>query len=231
LYLSDFKNKIIKEIDELIKKGNSLYKINFIDFSRPPQKEDRITFNSWVIEANKTFESVLGSKFDEFKLEGLEKNPSLIDYKNNYRDYLHDIIENNLIKLNSFKQVIEKGLISNLELEAYKIYSSDLLRQMEYFYKKGYYLASTIIGRVLIEQSLKTLLKKNKIDFDDDDRGGMLNQKLYDDKIYPVTVYHEINSLYAIGSDATHNRNLPPNPKKSVKRYINDIKDTVLALL
>ena len=124
--------------------------------------------------------------------------------------------------LKSIKENLDAGLLIRFEDIIYAEAFSDLVEQAEYLYEQGYFLASGVILRAILEERLKKLCEQN----------GCLpgrhrptindyNQNLYTAKIYDKVAFKHVDSMAAVGNSAAHNA--PHLDKQEVERFLRDL--------
>jgi|GEM_PF-1458809 len=124
--------------------------------------------------------------------------------------------------LRSIKESLNDGLLISFEDIVYAEAFSDLIEQAEYLYEQGYFLASGVLLRAILEERLKKLCESKGcqpgktrptiIDY---------NQNLYTTKIYDKITFKHVDSMAAIGNAAAHND--PQLNKQEVERFLRDL--------
>lgn len=134
-------------------------------------------------------------------------------------------LENALSVLGSLKSIrdsLDDGLLVGFEDIVYAEAFSDLMEQAEHLYEQGYFLASGVLLRAILEERLKKLRQRN----------GCLpgkarptindyNQNLYAGKVYDKITFKHVDSMAAVGNAAAHND--PQLNKQEVKRLLRDL--------
>ena len=227
--IEGYKKKIIADLDDLIKESKVLLNLEFHDYSQPPKTSEKIRFNSWVMKANQCINSILGKKAEGFCLERIFTEIST-KHKNYYVVYIN-ILSENIVKLNSLRESIEKEYIYSLENEIFTAFANDLLSQANRFYKRNEDLAAAIMGRVILEQTMKQALNNNDISYDKNkDTGGQLLAKLrHEANLVDKVEEQNILSLIMIGNKAIHETEVPK--RSELKRYLDEIEEKMEDLL
>lgn len=129
--------------------------------------------------------------------------------------------------LKSIKESLDDGLLTGFEDIVYAEAFSDLVEQAEYLYEQGFFLASGVLLRAILEERLKKLCE----------RTGCLpgkarptiadyNQNLYAAKIYDKITFKHVDSMASVGNAAAHND--PQLNKQEVERFLRDLPTFLL---
>lgn len=129
--------------------------------------------------------------------------------------------------LKSIKESLDDGLLIGFEDMVYAEAFSNLIEQAEHLYEQGYFLASGVILRAILEERLKKLCEQN----------GCLpaktrptiadyNQSLYVAKIYDKIAFKHVDSMAAVGNAAAHNN--PQLDNQEVARFLRDLPQFLL---
>lgn len=143
--LSNLRNSIIEDIEDFIKKGEEFLTVEFSSFSQPLELEEQIRFSTWFQTVNGLIYSMLGPKHVQYELQIFEEDIVLYKHKNYYR-YFYTLQKNNLIKLKSIKNIIEKDYFYRIERELIEAFSEDLFTFPKKIFKQKRYLATNILG-------------------------------------------------------------------------------------
>lgn len=102
----------------------------------------------------------------------------------------------------------------------------DLFEQAELLLNNGYYLASGVIGRAILEEHLRTICKE--LDFYPDKEKPTLNDfnlALYKNDFYSKTKMKHIDTLISIGNNAAHNNE--ELTIADIKKLIQDLPELI----
>lgn len=130
-------------------------------------------------------------------------------------------LERVLAPLITIKYAINEDLLTSYREIIISDAFGNLYEQGEYLFNQGYFLASGVIFRAVIEEQLRELCEKenclpekNKHTIND------LNQALYKCETisYDKSTMLQVNALAAVGNDAAHNN--PELNKDDVKRLM-----------
>jgi hypothetical protein len=139
-------------------------------------------------------------------------------------------VENALSVLGSLKSIkenLDDGLLVRFEDIVYAEAFSDLVEQAEYLYEQGYFLASGVILRAILEERLKKLCEQNGC-IPEKRRPTIndYNQNLYTAKIYDKVAFKHVDSMAAVGNAAAHNDS--QLDKQEVERFLRDLPQFLL---
>ena len=122
---------------------------------------------------------------------------------------VRDGIEQPLSALEMMKYALEEGLLTKYEDIVYAETFTDLFQQGDHLLEQGYFLASGVIFRAVLEERLRRMCSvsgcmpsKTRPSIHD------LNLALYgnDPPVYDKSMMFHVSSLAAIGNDAAHNK-------------------------
>jgi hypothetical protein len=131
--------------------------------------------------------------------------------------------------LEAIQASANNGLLVQIEELLWANAFADLSEQAEYLFEQGFFLASAVIHRAVLEQRLRLLCQQNSISL----KKGRptlndYNMELFKAKIYDKIMLKEIDTLIAIGNEAAHNDS-GFNADKA-KRLKNRLKSILLKL-
>lgn len=139
-------------------------------------------------------------------------------------NYLKEILSS----LNTIKYAINENLLTSYREIIISDAFGNLYEQGEYLFNQGYFLASGVIFRAVIEEQLRELCEKEnclpqKKIFSIND----LNNALYQCETinYNKSTMLQVNALAAVGNDAAHNN--PELKKDDVKRLMHGTLDFI----
>lgn len=123
--------------------------------------------------------------------------------------------------LKSMKETIDNGYLIKIEDLIFAEAFSNLLDQAEYLFDSGYFLASGVLGRAVLEEKLRNLCDSNKVTFSKS-RPTLsdFNTELYKNKFYDKIEFKNIDHLSSIGNNAAHNK---PIQKEDVKKLLEGV--------
>ncbi len=125
--------------------------------------------------------------------------------------------------LKGVKQSLEEGLLVRFEDIVLAEAFSDLYEQADYLFSKGYFLASGVIARAILEERLRRMcIANNCIPQKERPTLGDFNTGLYKKNIYDKITFKHVDALAAIGNDAAHND--PGLKKEDVRRLLDGLQ-------
>jgi hypothetical protein len=129
--------------------------------------------------------------------------------------------------LKSIKESLDDGLLIGFEDMVYAEAFSNLVEQAEYLYEQGYFLASGVVLRAVLEERLKKLCEQNEC-LPGKARPTIndYNQNLYAAKTYDKITFKHVDSMAAVGNAAAHND--AQLDRQEVARFLRDLPQFLL---
>lgn len=126
-----------------------------------------------------------------------------------------------------FAKSLEEGLLIRFEDLVLAEAFSDLSEQAEYLFSQGYFLASGVITRAILEERLRRLCVNHDCT-PDRERPTLsdLNTALYKKTVYDKITFKHVDALGAVGNHAAHNN--PDLNKEDVRRMIDGVQAFLL---
>lgn len=208
---------IAKYLEMLIQEGESLLAQKYPVKTSSFTEEDFVPidpFHRWCGNC-RVLDARLGRALAPWKETIFVKGPNKVV-----------IVMSLLGTIRSLKDAVEGGhLVSFADLVMAEAFS-DLLDQAEYLISKGYWLASGVLCRAVLEEELRTLARKCDC-LPDKDRPtlGDLNTALYKAGIYDKLEFKLVDTLAVIGNDCAHNN------EGATKERVRYSIDQLIALL
>lgn len=203
--------------DELIGRGKTLPKPSVMQAS----SEDFARLRAWETAClhlvNLTFgdESVYYERLDDAFDESVE---SIVDRANT-----------GVAILESAKEEIEKGFLFKIEhLLSVDLFDS-ILEQAEYLVNNGFKDVAAVLGRVVIEKSLKDIARSRGLEFSEKVKLAELNNMLWKSKAYEINVWRITQGHVDIGNLAAHG-DFDKFNEQSVKDMLKWIRETLLRI-
>jgi hypothetical protein len=146
-----------------------------------------------------------------------------------WQPVLEPMVENNLGAakstqgaLKAILQSLDEGLLVRFEDLVLANAFSDLYDQADYLFEQGYILAAGVIARAVLEERLRRLCAAHECS-PDRDRPTIsdYNTALYKCNTYDKITYKHVDSLAAIGNDASHNK--PDLQPTDVRRLLDGL--------
>jgi len=125
--------------------------------------------------------------------------------------------------LRSMKETIENGYLIKIEDLIFAEAFSNLIEQSEYLFSQGYFLASGVLARAVLEEKLRNTCYSNGISFPKS-RPTLsdFNTELYKKRHYDKIEFKNIEFLMSIGNNAAHNK---PIIQEEIKKLIEGVTE------
>lgn len=208
------RKSLLKRFDELINMGDDLL---------PFPKETSLDYFAEKQKWQTSCQHILVRTFGEESI-----------YDENFADILnHDNwkvhITYGIALMEGAKEEIEKGLLYKIE----HLISADLFdsvnEQAEYLLKSGFKDVAAVLGRVVIENTLKDIAKRENIALQEKIKLSDLNQFLWKEGVYAKNIWRSIQAQIDVGNDAAHGY-FDKYDAKSVENMLAWIKGTLFGL-
>lgn len=187
-------------LQELIEEGKAVAKLE-----RPTsighyiQDEDKIKLNAWLTKTRNILESVFGTQSPQFQnfrevlpKDGIRGVSSAYD--------IHSITG---VLVGALDDLVKGFLLGQEFLIAGEVFNS-ILEQAKELNKNGYKDPSAVLARVVIEDALKRLARREEID--DTHKATKINDDLKKSGIYPQVQWRLIQAWLDIGNAAAHGK-------------------------
>jgi hypothetical protein len=130
--------------------------------------------------------------------------------------------------LRSAKDDVEKGFVYRIE----HLISADLfgsiIEQAEYLLKNGFKDVAAVLGRVVIENTLKDIAKREKITVPEKKKLSDLNTLLWKEGVYDKPKWRSIQAQVDLGNYAAHG-DFDKYDEKSVENMLIWIRETLMS--
>lgn len=127
------------------------------------------------------------------------------------------------------KEEIEKGFLYKIEHLISIDFFESVIEQAEYLLDKGFKDPAAILGRVIIENTLKDIARRENITFSDKIKLATLNENLWKNSIYAKNVWRMVQAQIDLGNFAAHG-DFDKYNDKAVRNMLTWIKETLLNL-
>jgi len=127
------------------------------------------------------------------------------------------------------KEEVEKGLLYKIERLISADFFDSVTEQAEYLLKKGFKDVAAVLGRVVIENTLKDIAKRENVTVPEKIKLSDLNQLLWKKEVYAKNVWRSIQAQVDVGNYAAHGE-FDKYDDKSVGNMLAWIKGTLFAL-
>lgn len=208
------RKSLLKRFDELISLGKSLLSSyeNTLEFGARKQK--------WQTGCLHILERTFGEEGIYFK----DLSKALSKFISQKAHLTHGVA-----LIEGAKEEIEKGFLYKLEHLISTDFFDSITEQAEYLLKSGFKDVAAILGRVVIENTLKDLGEREGITVPEKIKLAALNQLLCKEGVYVKNVWRTIQAQIDIGNDAAHG-DFDKYDAKSVKNMLTWIREMLLNL-
>ncbi len=192
------RGKLEQLLAKLIAEGKAVLKTKWQPggnwLGGPPTYVDLAEFTKWRARC-KLLASLLG------RVGGSWEAELTADWENRIE---------NAIKTQGTLEAIELSAAEGVLLELHDLILADafanLVDQAEYLLDQGYFLASGVILRAVLEERLRRLADCHTIEFTKPKPTlNDYNTELYKASVYDKLTFKDVDALSAIGNDAAHN--------------------------
>lgn len=208
------RQSLLKRFDELIEFGKSLPRyLNSSSLEELAKKQRWQTSCLYILGRTFGKESTYYETFQ-----------AILKYGN-----LQAHITHGLALLEGAREEIEKGFLYKIEHLISVDFFDSILEQAQYLLDKGFKDVAAILGRVVIENTLKDIAKRENFTFSNEIKPSKLNETLWKNGIYAKNVWRSIQAQIDLGNFAAHG-DFDKYDDNSVKNMLNWIKDVLLNL-
>lgn len=202
---------LLKRFDELIKRGEGLLKFS--------SSRDFAELDAWETACLHLVDKTFGEESVYY-----ERLSDALDIPNRQARKDHGVAI-----MEGAKEEIEKGfLYKTKHFIAVDLFDS-ILEQAEYLLDRGFKDAAAILGRVIIENSLKDIARRRNIEFREKIKLSKLNEILWKESIYAKNVWRITQGHIDTGNYAAHG-DFDKYNDQSVKNMLKWIRETLLSL-
>lgn len=224
-------DKIIKQLDELIKEAGSFApSIWEPDFGKMnDQYLDHAKFTEWntrclnLLSQIKNGHSVHLEKFLDEENRGYGKHTKGGERGGRHYHSISIEIFHKIAILKALKIDIESGNFFDEELLITADAFGDILEQAEYLLSEGYKDAAAVLTGAVLESTLRKLCDRNNLKYPKNTTINSLNDSLKD-KAYNRVIHKQIIAWAQIRNDAAHGH-FDKYTKKQVEDMLEWVKD------
>ncbi|KYK30688.1 MAG: hypothetical protein AYK19_18010 [Theionarchaea archaeon DG-70-1] len=221
--------KISKRFEELIARGKELY----TDIPSPKEIEkntktlsDELYSKSvaWKLSTKNLLKQVYGESSEYYKLYmGGFGGDKYLGTESKYKISLV------LGVLESAMEEYELGLTDNItHLLAIELFES-ILDQANQLLKKGFKDPAAILGRIIIESTLKDLCEKNSIEFKENEGASSINEKLKNEGVFTLHQFKICRVNVELGNTAAHGQ-FEKYSQRDVQKMLDYIEHSLLTM-
>jgi len=206
------RTSLLKRFDELIEFGNNLRSLGTSSEEFTPRKA------RWQTSCLHMLKKVFGAEsvyFERFSKTLRYTDESQLTW--------------GLELMKGAKEEIEKGLLYKIERLITVDFFDSVIEQAEYLLKNAFKDVAAVLGRVVIENTLKDIAKRETFAVPEKIKLSELNQLLWKKSVYAKNVWRTIQAQIDLGNDAAHGR-FDKYDEKSVGTMLTWIRETLLNL-
>ena len=221
--------KISKRFDELIARGKELH-TNVPTWKKihenPQALSNELLSKSiaWKLSTKNLLKQVYGESSEYYKLfmDIFGKHSGWYTYcKVNFASVLG--------YLQSAKEEYELGLTDSItHLLAIELFES-ILDQANQLLKKGFKDSAAILGRIIIESTLKDLCEKNSIEFKENEGASNINEKLKNEGVFTLHQFKICRVNIELGNAAAHGQ-FEKYSQRDVQKMLDYIEHSLLTM-
>ena len=203
---------IIRRFEELIDRGKSL----------PPATTGlpwTASFHMWELSCLNILEKTFGKESDHYisfkRYLTFGNRQAWVDY--------------GLSCMESAKEEVEKGFLYKIEHLISADFFDSILEHAEYLLSKGHKDPAAILGRVVIEKTVKQIAERENITLPEKVKLSKVNEILWKNGVYAKNVWRSVLAQIDLGNFAAHGH-FDKYDDKSVGNMLTWIRETLLNL-
>lgn len=179
---------VMRRFEELIDRGKSLRSLNFSDLGC------RARVHKWRLSCSNILEKTFG--------KGSEYYTTFKNWRK--LTNIHAGLVYEIACMESAKEEIEKGLLYKIEHLISSDFFDSILEHAEYLLSKGHKDPAAVLGRVVIEKTLKQIAERENITLPDKVKLSKVNEILWKNKVYDKVAWRLIQGHIDLGNFAAH---------------------------
>lgn len=225
------KMSVSKRFQELYDRGEKFFKRTH-DYSELDDYPSRISnqeyseFTAWKLSAKNLLRQVFGESAaqDHYTLfSNIFRNHNMSDKRQCSKEHMSQALG----ILKSAKEEYELGLVHEIKHILAVEFFDSLLEQAKELLNKGYKDPAAILGRVIIENTLRDLCTKNGVQYLEEDGASKLNEMLKDGAIFTLPQFKLCRTNIELGNDAAHGK-FKKYSKDDVNKMLEYIENSLL---
>ncbi len=142
---------------------------------------------------------------------------------------IHAHFTHGLAIMEGAKEEVEKGFLYKIEHLISIDFFDSIIEQAKYLLDMGFKDPAAILGRVIIENSIKDIARRENINFTDKIKPSKLNENLWKKKVYAKNVWRMIQAQIDLGNYAAHG-SFNKYDEDSVRNMLSWISDVLFTL-
>lgn len=224
------KINISKRLEVLIERGNEIYKSSQSEyiFTRTSFKLSDIHYSegiAWKLSTKNILQKVYGENSEYYVLfskifSGYSESSTA--------QFCQENIAQSLGVLASAKEEFDLGLTQKIIHIVSVEFFDNVLDQAKELLRKGYKDPAAILGRIIIENTLKDLCKRNAIQLREGEGASSLNEKLKSN-VFTLPQFKVCRTNIEIGNDAAHG-NFDKYSEHDVTKMFEYIENSLLII-
>ena len=222
---------ISKRLEELIVRGNE----NYVN-----SRKAEVIYNSSSKVSDEHYSKCVAWKFSVKNIlknvYGYESEYYVLFSKiftcyseNDKNQYDRENISQALGILTSAKEEFDLGLLNKIIHIVSVEFFDNVLDQARELLKKGYKDPSAILGRIIIENTLKDLCKRNNVQFNEGVGASKLNEILKDNNTFTLPQFKLCRTYIELGNNAAHG-DFDKYSERDVYKMFEYIENSLLIL-
>jgi hypothetical protein len=225
------KINISKRFENLIERGNEIYtnsdtgyNFNFNSFEFADEQYSKGI--AWKLSTKNILQKVYGERSEYYVLF----SKIFSGYSESLKiQYCQENIAQSLGILTSAKEEFDLGLIQKIIHIVSVEFFDNVLDQAKELLRKGYKDPAAILGRIIIENTLKDLCKRNDIQLREGEGASSLNEKLKSNHVFTLPQFKLCRTNIELGNDAAHG-NFMKYSEHDVSKMFEYIENSLLIL-
>lgn len=222
---------ISKRLEELIVRGNENYvnsrKAEVIYKSSSKVSDEHYSkCVAWKFSVKNILKNVYGYESEYYVL--FSKIFTCYS-ENDKNQYDRENISQALGILTSAKEEFDLGLLNKIIHIVSVEFFDNVLDQARELLKKGYKDPSAILGRIIIENTLKDLCKRNNVQFNEGVGASKLNEILKDNNTFTLPQFKLCRTYIELGNNAAHG-DFDKYSERDVYKMFEYIENSLLIL-
>lgn len=211
------RTSLLKRFDELITFGKTL--LENVQAKSSSSMEDRAKEGRWQTSCLHILERTFGKQS--------------VYLTNFQRVFRYGNVKSHMVHgteiMKGAREDIEKGFLYRIEHLISADFFDSITEQAEYLLKSGFKDVAAILGRVVIENTLKDIARRENVTFPDKIKLSALNELLRKNGVYAINVWRTVQAQIDLGNLAAHGH-FDKYDDKSIGNMLTWTRETLLNL-
>lgn len=232
------RDSIIKRFQELIETSKepdlNKTRITYRDSKLVLTVEELQDFNQWKMSSLSLLNKTFSNESDHYRSFFLEL-PTNFDLTNSIdqgglspHEYNRKMAVLRGILMSALNEVKSGFLYEIIHILSAEFFDN-ILDQSKELLNKGYKDPAAILGRVIIENTLKDLCKRNNIQLNEGEMASSLKEKLKNNNAFTLPQFKVCRTYIEIGNDAAHG-NFDKYSQDDIKKMFEYIENSLLII-